>query len=268
MQSCLSNINQYNEYTDILTEYTEELRERAGDKNLDTFCEMRGFPIETVKKQKIFYIGEATEMLLPDYIDDIMQLGMISNTNNKPIFHNRYVMPIMNTKGKVLNLVGYSKEANERYVYGTSKYYRRKDTLYGLENLEMAYDLGYAFLTEGITDTIRLRSLGYLNSFANCGTHHSNFTIKLLNRCRYGIIKIPDRDAAGLKASKGWQFYRSATLNTYIKYKDIDSMCFNEAENETSMSIIKMYIDACVQWITSQEHHNMNCADGEVTIYL
>lgn len=268
MQKCLEGISKYNEYTELLTEYTEDLIDRAGDKNLDYFAKLRGFNIDTVKAQRIFYIGEATEMLLPDYIDVITKLGVISNTNHKPIFHNRFVMPIMDRNGKVLNLVGYSKEANERYVYGTSKYYRRTDTLYGLENLEMAYDLGYAFLTEGITDTIRLRSMGYLNSFANCGTHSSVFNTKLLNRCRHGVIEIPDRDAAGLRASKGWKFNRSVTLNTYIKYKDIDSMCFNESENIQNMGIIKAYIDACIDWILSGEHRNIQCACQEATIFL
>ena len=45
--------------------------------------------------------------------------------------------------------------------------------MYGLENLHLAYELGYAVYVEGITDAIRLRSLGILNTFANCGTHAS-----------------------------------------------------------------------------------------------
>ena len=169
------------------------------------FANMRSFSIDTVKEAGIFYIGDATEMLLPSYIDKVEKFGVISPTNKKPIFHDRFVIPILDTDGKVLNLVGYSKNANERYVYGTAQYYRRRETMYGLENLEMAYDLGYAILTEGITDAIRMRDLGYKNTFANCGTHNSEFIIKQLNRCRHGVIKIPDRDEAGNRANKKWK---------------------------------------------------------------
>ena len=159
-------------------------------------------------------------MLVPAYINKVEQFGVISPTNRKPIFHDRFVIPIKDTDGRVLNLVGYSKEANERYVYGTAKYYRRRETMYGLENLEMAYDMGYALFTEGITDTICLRNLGYKNTFANCGTHNSDFIMKQLNRCRYGVIKIPDRDDAGKRANDKWKCYRSVTLEIFVKYKE------------------------------------------------
>ena len=141
-------------------------------------------------------------MIIPKYIEHLEDFGVISPTNKKPIFNNRWVIPIKNEKGLVQNLVGYTPDAHERYIYGTALYYRRRDTLYGLENLYLAYEMGYAILVEGITDAIRLKSLGYRNTFAMCGTHKSDYILRQLNRCRHGVIKIPDRDNAGLKASK------------------------------------------------------------------
>ena len=263
MNSTENVIKEMQKYTDEFTAYVNELRQRAGDKMLDYFAELRHFPREVIDEQKIFYIGDATEMLLPDYIDKLESFGVISPTNKKPIFHSRFVMPIMDINGKILNLVGYSKEANERYVYGTAKYYRRRDTLYGLENLDLAYKLGYAIITEGITDTIRVRSLGYKNCFANCGTHNADFAMKQLNRCRYGVIKIPDRDEAGQRAVKKWVCNRSITLNTFIKYKDIDAMCYDGEEN---IEWVKEYIDACIDWIKQSEQHGTPCASKIVTI--
>ena len=239
------------EYTKNLTDYTMELKARAGDKKLQEFSEQRKFSLDIIKESDIFYIGDATEMLLPWHLGQIESYGVISPTNKKPIFHNRYVMPIKDIHGNVLNLVGYSKEADERYIYGTAKYYRRRETMYGLENLEAAYDLGYAILTEGITDTIRLRDLGYKNTFANCGTHKSDFIMKQLNRCRHGVIKVPDRDKAGQSALKKWKCNRSITLNTFIKYKDIDEMCRDREEN---IEWVKEYMNICIDWILSAEH--------------
>ena len=255
----------FNKYTDELTEYTYELKSRAGDRMLQYFADLRQIPIDEVIKSDIFYIDDATEMLLPKYLNRVESFGVISPTNKKPIFHNRFVIPIKDTDNRVLNLVGYSKEANERYVYGTAKYYRRRETMYGLENLQLAYELGYCILTEGITDTIRVRSLGYQVSFANCGTHKSDFIMKQLNRCRYGVIKIPDRDAPGNKASNGWKTYRGITLNTFIAYKDIDEMC---RESEENRDAVKVYLDNCIHWITSMEHRGYTSQNEVVTMYI
>lgn len=260
-----NSLTELNNYTDLLTEYTNVLRERAGDNMLQYFSQMRDIPLEEVIKSDIFYIKDATEMLIPSYLDKVESFGVISPTNKKPIFHNRFVMPIKDVNGKILNLVGYSKEANERYVYGTAKYYRRRETMYGLENLHLAYELGYAIVTEGITDTIRIRSLGFPNCFAMCGTHNSEFIMKQLNRCRYGIIKIPDRDSAGQRAAKGWKTYRSVTLNTFIAYKDVDEMC---KENDLHKEYVRDYINQSIDWLKRQEHNGYNCENQIATMSI
>lgn len=263
MSNLKSVLDNQDTYCNALTDYVNELRIRAGDRMLDRFAEMRQFSMETIKENDIFYIGDATEMLLPSYIDKVESFGVISPTNKKPIFHNRFVIPIKDIDGRVLNLVGYSKDADERYVYGTAKYYRRRETMYGLENLEMAYDLGYGILTEGITDAICLRNLGFKNTFANCGTHKSEFIMKQLNRCKHGVIKVPDRDAAGNKAAKRWNCNRSITLNTFIAYKDIDEMCKSSVENR---ELIIEYMNICIDWIKSGEHRGYNTTDQVITI--
>lgn len=263
MNSVDKALSEMQDFSDKLTDYTMELKDRAGDKMLDYLSELRSFPIDILKALDIFYIGDATEMLIPSYLGMVEDFGVISPTNKKPIFHNRFVIPIKDTDGKVVNLVGYSKEADERYVYGTAKYYRRRDTLYGLEDIGLAYDYGYAIVTEGITDTIRIRSLGFKNSYAMCGTHGSTSILRQLNRCKYGVIKIPDRDSAGQKALKKWKCKRSITLNTYIKYKDIDEMCADDKDN---IELVMEYINICIDWIKLVEHKGFKTADEVVTM--
>lgn len=265
MSNLYDTMREFNEYSDLLTDYTYELKARASDKNLDYFSELRKLPMEVIKSSDIFYIGDATEMLIPKYLGNVEDLGVISPTNKKPIFHNRFIIPIKDTDGKILNLVGYSKEADERYVYGTARYYRRRDTMYGLENLELAYKMGYSIVTEGITDTIRVRSLGYKNCFAMCGTHKSDFIMKQLNRCEHGVIKIPDRDSAGQRASKKWHSHRGITLNTFIAYKDIDEMC---SSDENNIPVVTEYLDACIDWIKTGYHHGYTGQNPIVTMYI
>lgn len=250
-------------YEQRLTAYVEELRQRSNKEHLKRFAEFRQFPIEMVEKCGIFHVGEMAEMLTPRFIDQVEKFGVISPTNRRPIFHNRYAIPIHNEQGLVQNLVGYSAEADERYIYGTSMYYRRKETLWGLENLGLAYDMGYANLTEGITDAIRMRSMGYPNTFANCGTHESDYIMRQLNRCRHGIIRIPDRDDAGLRAVKGWDCNRHITLNINFAYKDVDEMCKDSEENKQWFN---EYMQDCINWMVSDTHNGQKCICESVTI--
>lgn len=270
--SALEAIQSQIEYNQLLTEYTNALYKRSDKTKIDEFCRIRAFDRTTADECGIFYIGEMAEMLLPKYFKRVDELGVISDTNKKPIFRNRWVIPIKDTDGLVQNLVGYSPYADERYIYGTSKYYRRRDTFYGLENLELAYDLGYAFITEGITDTIRLRDLGYKNSFAMCGTHGSDFMIRQLNRCKHGVILIPDRDDPGLRAAKQWNFNRSVTIFVNFQYKDIDEMCYIKNEDGTreknidNIAWFKEYAEECIAWICSGYHYGRQCIHEKITI--
>jgi DNA primase len=259
-------------YEKTLTQYASDLRARSNpDKNYE-FARLRAFDKSTVDECGIFYIGDMTEMLLPSYIDKISDLGVISETNRKPIFKNRWVIPIRNQAGLVQNFVGYTPNADERYIYGTSKYYRRRDTYYGMENLKLAYDMGYAFITEGITDTIRLRDMGFKNSFAMCGTNVSSQMIDTLNRCRYGVILIPDRDEAGIRAHKRWKFKRSVTLFINLQYKDVDELCVefkDDGHREKSVANIewfKEYADICVNWVLQEKHNGQSCTCESITM--
>lgn len=251
------------EYEQTLTAYVSELQERSNKDKIKEFAEFRGFGLQTVEDAGIFYIGDMTEMLLPSYLDRIGTLGVISETNYKPIFRDRWVIPIKNENGLIQNLVGYSPSADERYIYGTSKYYRRRETMYGLENLNLAYDMGYALVTEGITDTIRLRDMGYPNTFAMCGTHKSDFIMKQLNRCRHGVILIPDRDSAGLRALKGWVCNRSVTVIINIQYKDIDEMCRASDDNK---QWVMEYLADCINWIKQDTHNGHRCLCEKITV--
>lgn len=249
-------------YEQNLTNYVRDLRLRSNKDKLTELSNIRNMPLKEIEDSGIFYIGSMVEMLLPEYIDSLNDFGIISTTNNKPIFNNRWVIPIKDTNGLVLNLVGYSPYEDERYIYGTSRYYRRRDTLYGLENLNLAYKLGYAILTEGITDAIRLRSIGFKNSFAMCGTQESKFIMQQLNRCRHGIIKIPDRDKAGLRAERGWQFNRAVTLKVSIEYKDVDEML----KHNDNLDIFMEYINYCIEYLKKGYNKGFKCTNYEATI--
>lgn len=260
----MKQLEDMNEYLNKLTDYTSILRQMSDKDKLEEFAELRCIKLQTLIDNDMFYIGNMSEMVVPKYINELVSFGVISPTNRKPIFHDRWIMPIKNEYGQVINLVGYSNIAKERYVYGTALYYDRQNTLYGLENIDKAYDMGYAILTEGITDTLSVRDLGHPNVFAACGTMRSPHKIQVLNRCRFGTINIHDRDKPGDKTKAYWDTFRHFTFVTPVEYKD---------SNETLSAdggINKEWFNQCLQmaidWIVTQEHHGEHCECNQDTM--
>jgi len=250
-------------YTDRFTEYTQALQRRSSLSALQELADLRDFKLSTLQACDIFYIQKGVEMLLPDYIEEVTDFGVISTQTRQPIFNKRWVIPVKTTAGKIQALVGYSNLSSERYMYSTSRYYSRRDTLYGLENLYDAYEKGYALLTEGITDAIRLRDLGYSNSFAVCGTHWSPVIQRVLNRLKHGVIKIPDRDTPGIRAVQKWNVNRSITLMISLQYKDVDELCFKSTENKEWLN---SYITECIRWLKTNTHSGRVTDNPSVTM--
>ena len=265
---------EYNQYLDGFTDYVEILRQRSDKSKLQVLSEMRGISVKQLEEEGVFYIGNMAEMLVPDYLNQLQKFGVISNTNHKPIFHERWVFPIRTVDGRVINLVGYSKEANERYVYGTGAYYRRNEVMYGLENMELAYELGYAIYVEGITDAVSIRDLGYKNCFAACGTRASEIKMKMFNRCKHGIIRIHDRDSAGDLTRRHWKTNRYVTLNIPLIYKDADETLhprdingnIDREKSAENIEWFRGYIDSCIEWLLQKEHRGHQCATIEATM--
>lgn len=251
--ACMEN------YLDRLTAYTKELYDRSNKDKVKELSELRKIPLSVLEEAGVFYIDRQSELLLPRYIDDLKDFGLISSSNNRPIYNNRWIFPIKNADGKVLNFVGYSNTEDERYVYATGKFYSRTDVLYGLENINEAYKLGYAIVTEGITDSLAVRGLGHKNVFAWCGTSHSTFKIKQLNRCRHGVIRIPDRDIPGERMKKVWDFNRYYTLVTMAGFKDSAEMLENGDEY---VEYYKACLECSIDWILKGEHNGRKCASS------
>lgn len=223
-------LENYNKYNRFLTAYYNDLRKINKEKyenKLVELSKLRGFSLETIDKQGIVYTGEFIDMLLPKYAEDLDALGLIHN--NKPIFNNRWIIPIYDLLGNIVSLVGYSNKSDQRYIYSTSRFYNRSNTLYNLQNIDRAYEKGYSILVEGITDAISLINQGYDNVFANCGTHNSKITQGLLDTIG-GVVVIPDRDMAGQRAYKSWKFNRKIKINVPIRYKDVDEYIRKESD--------------------------------------
>lgn len=266
------SISDFDNYLSRYTAYVNTLYEKNSiryEANIQEFMDRRKFSRNILEETQVTYIGGQVEMVHPEFMDCIQDFGVISPTNHMPIFHDRYMIPIRNTDGRVIDVVGYKWEENERYVYATGKYYRRGETLFGLEKLSKIVEYGVAVWAEGITDTMAIRDIGAWNSLGNCGVRLTTQKIKTLNRPRYGNIFIPDRDAAGDKTRKELKTNKYVLLNIPLGFKDVDEYMNKNEDAELREARRKQvydYIKAAEEWLMQSIHYGKPCGNMEATM--
>lgn len=231
------------------TEYVNTLYKLSNKEMQEEFARIRQMPIDSIKENDIFWVGNSAELMIPEYIGLLEKFGLVSEANNKPIFSNRWVIPIKDKDNLVQALVGYSNVSENKYVYSTTDYYLRGDSLYGEEQLEKTMKDGYAVLVEGITDAIHIRSLGFDNIYANCGSRKGTVNFLRLNRLKYGLIRICDRDKAGDGTKNRWITDRYIDLVTPPQFKDSDEVLKNVEYKE----IFREYLEECIRIIKDND---------------
>lgn len=269
-------LNKKRQYLTEYAEYVKVIQELSWQQHQDKMLELverRGIPMETLKEHGIFYIHSYQELMVPQFIEKLEKFGLINELNNMPIFHERWIIPIKDFDGNIINLVGYSPDVDNRYLYGNAKYYDRKNDMFGMENYKTAYELGWAVYVEGITDCLALRSLGYKNVFASCGTMSSDIKMRHLNQLKHGIIFITDRDKAGQNTLKHWRTNCCVYLaiNIETRFKDIDDYINKDYDPDTGekyilgptssirierADTIRLTLEAAVNWLQLQGEHN------------
>lgn len=221
------------EYREKFTRYVNELTKRSRSmyrEQTETIVKMRGISRDTFEEQGIFYIRDSSEMLLPEYFDDIREFGIIA-INNRPIYNDRWVIPIYDMQGRVKNLVGYRAGNSDKYMYAGAKYFVRGDAIYGEENIKECIKSGYMIVVEGLMDRLRCIDLGYKNVIATCGADKSLYRMRVFNRVPR-VLFIPDNDSAGRKTREHWKCKTYLRLELPSKVKDIDEMAHMGKEYE------------------------------------
>ena len=231
-------------YRQELTDYVNILRENADDSKIDELAKLRNMDAQVFRDAGLFFIDKQAEMLVPEYIDKVRDFGVIA-VNGKPIYNERYVIPIYDTSGLVMAMVGYKYGVTERYMYATTKYFNRGDAMYGLENFVEATNAGYGIIAEGIMDALRLRSFGIKYAFSTCGADKSwdrMLNFDLLKRC----IFFHDNDRAGKLTEKHWHSDTELRFIIPKPFKDIDEFA---RQNDTTLEYCKDLVLGAVDYI-------------------
>lgn len=255
-------IDRVTEFRKELTEYVDALRGRSQKNYLAEFAITRKFNIDTLYDLGIIYIKDMSEMLIPKFLDRLEDFGVISPTNKKPIFSDRYLIPIYDVNGLVQGLVGYSLSSKARYVYATTKYFQRSDIMYNMQCYEKCIEKGYAIVTEGITDAIRLIDMGFECVMATAGAHESLFMMQMLDTGMCTIF-VPDRDRAGDGTKEYWITTNYVRLLVPFTYKDIDEYAREEKNRWNVTEFIHMVID----YVLGKNADNVKLLGEELPIY-
>ncbi len=134
--------------------------------------------------------------------------GLLRKEENKPYqdyFWGRVMFPIRCHTGHIIGFAGRSIVSGAKVKYlnpPETPVYKKAATLYGLDTaIQAIRETGEAFVGEGYTDRISMRSAGIPNSVAACGTAFTRDHLAVLKR--YGVKRLHlmfDGDAAGRKA--------------------------------------------------------------------
>lgn len=247
-----------------LTEYVEILHRNQDSRRLDDFCIARHFNRDLVDKLGLIYIENMAELVVPEFLEELVDFGVISPNNRKPIYSDRYVIPIRDMSGLVMGLVGYSLSDKARYMYANTKYFERNDILYGMEKYEKCLEAGYIVVTEGITDCFRIKQLGYELCMSTAGAHRSLFMMQMLDMIPI-VLFIPDRDRAGDGTKEYWKTNNYGRLLIPFIYKDLDEYA---CSSERSANNLKEYVDMALNYMRESLDKGIAIVGEEMPIYV
>lgn len=186
---------------DILTVATNKL---YNSENQDFYREevakFRQLKKETLEDIRAFYIEDPYKDLLPVVGEEIFYNPVYGFYPKDTMYKERFIFPVWSIDKKVIGFVGYDNLSTFRYILSETEGFKKKTSLYGMQNLDRAYKEGYIIIVEGHMDERRLYELGY-PVIALQGTAFPPF-LKYIFKSLKGVIYMLDSDKAGRSALK------------------------------------------------------------------
>lgn len=185
--------------------------------------------------EHLFKVDNLTDvnLIYPMSENELSECGLV--LKNMFLLGGRYCLPIRDTVGRVMAIVGYYP-CERKYVTTPTYGFSKATSFYGVHNAYY-YDEPFVCLCEGIYDTLSLQAWG-IPALGNQGLDLSCFKSEMLSRYKK-IICIPDADNAGKSVNpyysrcKSDRIWRIPIDNVFIDLsstgvKDIDDYLKNE----------------------------------------
>lgn len=131
--------------------------------------------------------------------DILEQAGLVKNYDGRlrDVFFDRLVIPIINTRGKVIAFTGRALgESKAKYVNSAeTPIYKKSEGLFGIKNaMSQIAKEGVAYIVEGGPDVLKMQSVGIANVVAPLGTALTVSQLYTIRRTAKTLIFIPDQD--------------------------------------------------------------------------
>ena len=194
--------------------YHDELFRNSSSNIAKDYLKGRGLTINEVKKFKIGFVTEGSEIydqLIKDFEQaNLKETGLFyfdeKKKKNVERFRNRVIFPIKNIAGDIIGFGGRiidDKNYLAKYVNSPeTPFFKKGSNLYNLHNArKLSNKIENIFLVEGYMDVIGLSKNGIENSVANLGTALTNRQIIILNQFFHHIIICFDGDKSGYRAA-------------------------------------------------------------------
>lgn len=213
---------------------------------LVNICQLREYDLES---NMFSTLNEAGFIFIdPDNFDESLiqkfkwsaDLGLL-NSEGKFLLNGRFIFPVKDMLGNIIALIGWYPD-EKKYITTPSKFFSKECLFYGMEQLNKTGLGKNYFITEGIFDSLSIRSLGF-NCVAMMG-----ITSSMYKQVMYGLFKrviaIPDADGEGRDVIKydKWKLPKESSYFRWSGFKgikDIDDLCKNYDMKDTLKELWK-----------------------------
>jgi DNA primase len=189
-------------------------------------------------------------------------------------FRNRIIFPIYDNANRIAGFGGRAIDKKDaKYLNSPdSDIYPKARTLYGLNYARKEISVKQnCYLVEGYTDVISMRSAGFINTVAPCGTALTVEQLRLIKRYTKTITLFYDGDAAGVKAaSRNGKLAVENGFNVYICLlpdgEDPDSFVKGGVSSTSSESVEQWMNENRTDYILQRSKVLIDSANGDLLL--
>lgn len=182
-------------------------RRIAGDEGqerlLDYLSDFRQMNKEILRQANVFYVEDKNEInFLTGYDEDTQYyLGFLSKNVS---YEGRFVFPMRNGFGELNGWIGYDSDSTSKYMVGLLGVGDKKKLMYGIDDIDLAFEEDTIIVNEGLFERLRLKEIGLNVGVSLLGKKMSKWHKQYLNRFK-NVILIPDGDIEGQDMINQWR---------------------------------------------------------------
>lgn len=169
---------------------------------IEFLSDFRKIDADILKEAGVFFnenVDEAYYLCGQDE-NTLYNLSLSNKTLN---YTGRFMLPLLNMKNELVCWIGYDYESDAKYLIGLLGVGDKRHLIYGVNDIERAFEESTIIVTEGFFERLRLKEIGLNVGVSLVGKKMSDWHKMFLNQFD-NVILIPDGDAEGQAAIPQW----------------------------------------------------------------